>query len=166
MSSLTETLKGTTMRMMKNYVQQYIDHNYQQVWDKNLPEIERIFAKGGDSAYGFYCLKLFEPLMAEIVGAGFVPRPVLPGTFPQSEEHWGLWEDRERRFWSVIHQENRQPLGTLVSRIYHDHTRPRLPRPPQVYLIRETDPTLISHVIVNADPECEEPMDGGNGSYE
>ncbi|WP_425517361.1 DUF6022 family protein [Paenibacillus solanacearum] len=121
---------------------------------------------GGDSAYGFFCLKLFEPLVAEMVRAGFVPRPVFPGTFPQSEEHWGPWEDRERRFWSVIRQENGQPLGTLVTRVHHDHTRLRLPRPPQVFVIHETDPTLISHVITHADPDREDPIDGGKGSYE
>ncbi|CAG7649298.1 hypothetical protein PAESOLCIP111_05835 [Paenibacillus solanacearum] len=46
MSSLTETFKGTTMGMLKTYVQQYIDHTCQQVWEQHLPEIERIFAKG------------------------------------------------------------------------------------------------------------------------
>jgi hypothetical protein len=151
MSALTELYKGTTMRMLQSYVQQYIDQHCQEVWEQNRSEIERIFEKNGDSAYGFFCRKLFEPLVAEIVEAGFLPRPLLPGTFPQSEEHWGPWEDRERRFWSVIYRDNDQPLGTLVSKIFHDHTCLRLPRQPKVYLIYETDPIRIAEEIMHAD---------------
>lgn len=159
MSVLTDTYRETTMRMLQTYVQQYIDDNCQTVWERNLPEVERIYEKNGDAAYGFFCRKLFEPLVADIVEAGFLPRPLLPGTFPQSEEHWGPWEDRERQFWSVIGRAKEQPLGTLVSRIFHDHTRLRLPRPPQVYLIRETDPERILEIIMHAN------FRGGN-SYE
>lgn len=165
MSKLIDKFKGTTMQMLKSYTQQYIDNQWQQVWEQYLPEIERIFSKGGDSAYGFFCLKLFRPLVEEIVEAGFTPRPVLPGTFPQSEEHWGPWEDRERRLWSVIHQENGHALGTLVTRVFHDHTCLRIPRPPQVYVINETDPIIISQAIIHAYPGSEDMISGGNEHY-
>ncbi|MFE5324031.1 DUF6022 family protein [Paenibacillus sp. NPDC056579] len=164
--NLTEAFKGTTMETLKTYIQQHIDRSCRQVWEMHLPEIEKIFSKGGDSAYGFFCRKLFEPLVKEMVEAGFTSQPVLPGAFPQSEEHWGPWEDRERRFWSVIHQDNGQKLGTLVFRIFHDHTRLRLPRLPQVYVIRETEPERISHSILHADPESGNSIDGGIGTYE
>lgn len=160
MNPLIEVYNGNTIQMLVHYIQQYIDRNSQSVWEKLLPETEGIFARAGDSAYGFFCLKLFEPLMKEIVAAGFVSHPVLPGAFPQSVEHWGPWEDRERRFWSVIHQENGLPIGTLVFRIYHDHTRLRLPRTPQVYAIPETDPSLISKIVEMDDPAGKSEMEG------
>ncbi|MFB9324573.1 DUF6022 family protein [Paenibacillus aurantiacus] len=166
MSTLRETFKETTIRMLQTYIQHYIDHHCQRVWDGNLPEIQRIFAQNGDSAYGFFCRKLFEPLVAEIVESGFHPRPLLPGAFPQSVEQWGPWEDRERRFWSVIYGQNEQPLGTLVTSIFHDHTSPRLPRRPQVVQIRETDPIRISDAIVRADLKNENEGEGGATSYE
>ncbi|MCC3373873.1 DUF6022 family protein [Cohnella sp. REN36] len=147
MNEMAGTLKGAALSMLAAYAQQYVDRRWQDVWDAHLPDIERMFAKGGDSAYGFFCLKLFHPLTEEMVEAGFLSEPVLPGLFPQSEEHWGPWEDRERRFWSVIRHGDGSPLGTLVTRIYHDHTRLRLPRPPRISAIGETDPVRLSSII-------------------
>lgn len=161
MSGLNEMIRRTTMDALTTYAQHYIDREWERVWEENLPEIERIYEKGGDSAYGFFCLKLFHPLEAEMVSEGLTPRPVFPGTFPQSEEHWGPWEERERRFWSVLHGANEKPLGTLVTRIFHDHTRLRLPKPPQIYAIDETDPLRIFHAIVHGDPPNLNPAGGG-----
>lgn len=152
MKHLSETLKETTLHVLAAHAQQYIDNQWKPVWERHLEETERIFAKGGDSAYGFYCFKLFQPLAAEIAEAGWVTQPVLPGTFPQSEEHWGPWENRERRFWSVIQHDSGKALGTLITRIFHDHTQLRLPRPPHIYAIHETDPSEISHFLIHADP--------------
>lgn len=148
MSLLTETFKSTTMKMLASYCQQYVDSNWENVWNQHLPETQRLFSKKGDSAYGFFCIKLFYPLVAELADAGLTPRPVLPGSFVQSEEHWGPLEDRERRFWSVIYQTDGRELGTLVTRIFHDHTCLRIPRPPQIFTISETDHTLISAAII------------------
>lgn len=152
MNHLSETLKEVTLHVLAAHAQQYIDDQWKLIWERHLAETERIFAKGGDSAYGFYCLKLFQPLAAEIAEAGWVTQPVLPGIFPQSEEHWGPWENRERRFWSVIQQDNGKALGTLITRIFHDHTQLRLPRPPHIYAIHETDPSEISHILIHTDP--------------
>ncbi|MCM3000035.1 DUF6022 family protein [Paenibacillus cellulositrophicus] len=153
MKHLSETLNESTLHVLAAHAQQYIDDQWKLIWERHLAETERIFAKGGDSAYGFYCLKLFQPLAAEIAEAGWVTQPVLPGIFPQSEEHWGPWENRERRFWSVIQQDNGKALGTLITRIFHDHTQLRLPRPPHIYAIHETDPSEISHILIHTDPD-------------
>ncbi|MDQ0115653.1 DUF6022 family protein [Paenibacillus harenae] len=152
MSMLIETFKSTTMKMLATYCQQYMNANWENVWKQHLPETERIFAKNGDSAYGFFCIKLFHPLVAELAGAGLTPRPILPGSFVQSDERWGPPEDRERRFWSVICQTDGRELGTLVTRIFHDHTRLRIPRPPQIYSISVTDHTDIPDVIIQSEP--------------
>ncbi len=148
MNHLPDTLTATIFNALAAYAQNYIENQWQPVWERNLEDAKRIFAKGGDSAYGFYCIKLFQPLTAEFANGGLVTQPILPGTFPQSEEHWGPWEERERRFWSVIRQENGRALGTLITRIFHDHTRLRLPRPPQIYAIHDTDPAVISQLLI------------------
>ncbi|RXZ81003.1 hypothetical protein EBB07_16335 [Paenibacillaceae bacterium] len=163
-SQLTDQLNKVTMRMLKTYVQQEIDQHWQQVREDYLQELENIFAKGGDSAYGFYCRKLFDPITAELMNAGIIPRPIMPGLFIHSEEHWGSWEDRERRFWTVLQQGNGNTLGTLVSRIFHDHSRLRIPRSPQVYVIGETEPDKIAHMIVNMDPVSAENFYGGTNN--
>lgn len=105
-----------------------------------------------------------EPLEAEMIGAGLNPRPVFPGAFPQSEEHWGPWEHRERRFWSVIHLADGFPLGTLVTRIFHDHTKLRVPEAPQLYAISETDPLRISYAIIHGSPLSGYSSFKGNGA--
>ncbi|GIO14223.1 hypothetical protein J19TS2_37780 [Cohnella xylanilytica] len=166
MNGLTAKFHETTINLLADYARQYIEDNWQQVWERHSPELEKIYERGGDSAYGFFCLKLFQPLGEEFADAGFASRPVLPGTFPQSEEHWGPWEDRERRFWSVISLANGRELGALVTRVYHDHTRLRLPRPPQVYAVGETDPHLISQAIRIAIPVREGSTAGGGGNDE
>ncbi|MBD2871395.1 DUF6022 family protein [Paenibacillus arenilitoris] len=164
MSQLKETFKETTMNMLAGYAEQYIENHWRQVWERNLEEIERIYARGGDSAYGFFCLKLFKPLESEIYDAGFTPRPVMPGLFPQSQEHWGPWEERERRFWSVIHM-NGEAVGTLVSRVFHDHTRLRVPGPPRVYAIPETDPDKIAEALIGFDPDSGHSKGWRNGTH-
>jgi hypothetical protein len=39
------------------------------------------------------------------------------------------------------------PQGALVYRLFHDHTRFRIPRAPEVLALRETEPGTIRSVI-------------------
>ena len=77
----------------------------------------------------------------------------MPGAFPQSEELWGSWEERERRFWSVIHDDNARAIGTLITRFFHDHTAFRTPFMPQVYAIPQIELASIKEVITQLKPE-------------
>ncbi|MFC6229003.1 DUF6022 family protein [Paenibacillus allorhizosphaerae] len=43
-------------------------------------------------------------------------------------------------------------LGTLVTQVFHDHTSLRIPRPPRIYAIRETDPVHIAQAIIHSNP--------------
>lgn len=153
MGELSEMLKLTTMEAIASYVQKSIDGNWQDIWNRLLPQMEELFANKGDAAYGLVCLKLFQPIHLSMVEAGLLPKPVLPGMFPQSVERWGEWDNRERRFWSVIHQADGKETGTLVTRVFHDHTRLRMPRPPQVYVVAETDPIRIMDAIIQSEPD-------------
>ena len=150
MNKLTDefSTKGRTIEVLTNYIQEYVDSHWKQIWDQHQIELKQAHAKGGDLAYGVYISKLFRIIAPELTEASLSPNPILPGSFPQSKEQWGPWEERERRFWSVIYQENDEPLGTVVTRIFHDHTCLRIPKPPQLYSLYETDPVKIAQAIM------------------
>ncbi|ALC80339.1 DUF6022 family protein [Bacillus capparidis] len=140
---------GRTIEALKCHIQELIDSSWQQVWDQNENELQSHFEKGGDTAYGLYFSKLFHPIAKQLTEAGLDSNPFLPGSFPQSVERWGALEDRERRFWSVISQMNGNALGTIVTRIFHDHTRLRIPRPPQLLTLKETNTERIKELILS-----------------
>ncbi|MFG1731205.1 DUF6022 family protein [Paenibacillus sp. 843] len=163
---LTERLNVSMMKALAHYCQRYMDDQWQNVWEENQNELEHIFQNKGDYAYGLFCSKLFRPLEAEVYSAGLTPKPVMPGTFPQSEELWGPWEERERRFWSVIHYDNERAIGTLITRFFHDHTTFRIPIVPQIYAIPQTDVTAIKEVISHWQPEAWGSIDWEDERYE
>jgi hypothetical protein len=136
--------KGKTIETVATYVQQSIDEHWRGVWEQHLPEIQQRYQHAGDPAYGLYDQTLFHPLQEELKRAGIVCDPVLPGTFPLSRGLWGPQEESERRFWSVLRQENGEALGTLITRFFLDRTRLRLPRAPQVLTLPDTDATTIA----------------------
>jgi hypothetical protein len=146
MITLAETFsrKGKTLETVATYVQQYVNEHWQDVWHHHLPEIEHLYQRAGDPAYGLYSRTLFGPLQQELQQAGLTCEPALPGTFPLSREAWGPQQARERRFWCVLRQENGEALGALVTRYFHDHTQLRLPQAPQVLALPETDAMAIA----------------------
>ncbi|WP_411551860.1 DUF6022 family protein [Paenibacillus lautus] len=163
--NLTACLNESMMKALAHYCQGYLKDQWLTVWEENLHELERIFQDRGDYAYGLFCSKLFRPLEAEVYAAGLIPKPVMPGAFPQSEELWGSWEERERRFWSVIHDDNGRAIGTLITRFFHDHTAFRIPFMPQVYAIPQTELASIKEVITQLKPVEWGAMIWGNEKY-
>jgi hypothetical protein len=65
--------------------------------------------------------------------------PQLAGDFEISRE-WGRADqtDQQRWMWSTIHSADGEPLGTIVTKFYHDHTQFRIPRAPQILGLTET----------------------------
>jgi len=149
MTTLVElfSLKGRTIETVAAYIQQYVDEHSQEVLQQNIVELEEIRARLGDPAYARYSQALFRPLYDEIKRAGLTCDPGLPGSFPLSREQWGPQEERERRFWCVLHQENGGVLGTLITRYFHDHTKLRIPRAPVVLASAQTNQTAIAQMI-------------------
>jgi len=145
MTTLAETFsrKGKMVETVATYVQQYVDAHRQDVWQQHLPEIEQVYQQAGDPAYGLYSRTLFRPLEEELKQTGLTCDPALPGTFPLSREQWGPEQERERRFWCVLRQENGAALGTLVTRFFHDQTRLRLPQA-KILALAETDAMAIA----------------------
>src|SRR5690606_23216353 len=64
--------------------------------------------------------------------------PPLPGDFDISRE-WGNEDesDQQRWMWSEIYAKDGTAIGTLVLIVYHDHTRFRVPRNPDVIALSE-----------------------------
>lgn len=142
-----------TIQTLAGYIRQYIDEQWQSVLEQNREELLRIFDNAGEgAAYGTYAQKLFRPVQQEMKGAGFLSEPSFPGTLTTSRE-WGPQEERERWMWSVVRrtQEGKEEEveldGTLVIRFFHDHTRLRIPHPPEVLVIEETQDDAIVDAV-------------------
>lgn len=149
MTTLVETfsLKGSTIEVTAAYVQQFVDEHYQQILQSHQQELEELFARVGEPVYARYSQLLFQPVTDELRQAGLICDPAFPGTFPFSREQWGSQEERERRFWCVLHQSQAKELGTLVTSLFHDHTRFRIPRRPVVLASALTNHTILAQMI-------------------
>ena len=75
--------------------------------------------------------------------------PSFPGTLSTSRE-WGPPEERERWMWSVVRPAQGAPVGTLVVRLVHDHTQFRIPPPPGVLAVKETEADAIVQAVSHA----------------
>jgi hypothetical protein len=126
------------------YMEEYIAENGSAVLERNLAKLQDAYAKAGDAAYGTYCNLLFRPLQKALKEAGFRPVPRFPGDFEISRE-WGVPDetDQQRWMWSTIQGEGGEPIGTIVTVIFHDHTRFRIPRAPQVIALAEVSQEAV-----------------------
>ncbi|GHO45851.1 DUF6022 family protein [Ktedonospora formicarum] len=149
MTTLTEafSLKGRTIETTVAYIQQFIDEHYQQVLQEYRQELEEIFARVSEPAYARYSQLLFQPVYDELKQAGLICDPAFPGTFPLSREQWGPQQERERRFWCVLHQEQTEDLGALVTCLFHDHSSFRIPRRPVVLSSILINQSVIAQMI-------------------
>ncbi|WP_157507571.1 DUF6022 family protein [Ktedonobacter racemifer] len=129
------------------YVQQYVDAHWQEVVEQHRSALEAIFARAAEQVYARYSQELFQPLSAELKQAGLTCDPGFPGTIPFSREQWGPQEERERRFWCVLCQENEDILGTLLICYFHDHTQFRIPRSPLMLASEQTNHIVIALMV-------------------
>lgn len=126
MQSLTQS-STQDIHTLAQFVQQHVDAHWQAVFETNRDEILELFARIGDSAYGFYGQRLFQPVHEAFKAVGLRATPKLPGSLNASRE-WGPEDQRERWMWSKITRENGEAVGTLVTVFYHDHLEIRIPR--------------------------------------
>ena len=147
-----------TIQTLASYIQQYIQEQWQPVLQQAQEDLLRLYDKAGEgAAYGTYAHRLFQPVQEQLKRAGFRSSPNFPGTLPTSLE-WGPLEERERWMWSVVRPGQGAPFGTIVIRLVHDHTQFRLPHPPGVLALEETDTNAIVQAVSQAAgyPESEE----------
>jgi hypothetical protein len=138
---------GMTIETVARWLNAHTEESWRAVWAANLPALERAYQRSGEPAYGVYGRDLFQPADSELRGAGLVCEPSLPGSYQLSVERWGPPSDRERRLWSVVRKSDGDPLGALVTRFFHDHTRLRLPRSPTVFAVGGTDHDAIRAAV-------------------
>jgi len=142
-----EEKREVTIHTLAAYSRQYLQERWQPVFEENQEELYSVFERAGEVAYGVYGRALLQPLHEQFQQAGFFYEG---GNFSTSLEHWGPPEERERCMWSIVKHTDEGPLGTLVFRIFHDHTRFRLPYPPGILTIEETTTSSIVEKLSHA----------------
>ncbi len=143
--------KEVTINTVASYIRQYIREQLPTLLQENQEKLERTFAKAGEYAYGVYGRTLFQPLQEQLKLAGIIAEPDFPGDFATTSiEYWGPPEERERCMWSVLSTASGQTLGTIVVRIFHDHTRFRIPHAPGIIVLEETEPDAILAALSHA----------------
>ncbi|MGX9706030.1 DUF6022 family protein [Laceyella tengchongensis] len=133
--------EGNRIDVIAQYINEHITENWQAIFEEKYSQLMDAYKKVGDPAYGTYLNFLFLPIHEQLKESGLKPLPRLPGDLNISRE-WGNtndFTDQERWMWSVIEEENGVALGTIVTKVYHDHTQLRVPRPPEVFALTETD---------------------------
>lgn len=126
-----------------------VHERWQPVLEEGHEEFLRLYDEAGEPAYGAYARRLFRPVREQIEGAGFLCVPRFPGALSVSRE-WGPPEERERWMWSVVRRAQGAPVGTIVVVLSHDHTQFRVPRPPGILALEETDAGAIDRAVARA----------------
>jgi hypothetical protein len=125
-------------------IDQYLQAHWQVILNQHTTKLADAYARGGDMAYGTYLGLLLRPVHRAMKDAGLQAKPQLPGDFEISRE-WGNADEteQERWMWSTIHEADNTSIGTLVTVVYHDHTRFYVPQAPTVFALCETDKKAI-----------------------
>lgn len=139
---------GLNVRTISAWMADEIAVTWEPIWTTNHPEIRAAYGRIGEPAYGIYNRELFRPVQRQLDLTGMTCSPRLPGTLPLSEEEWGAEDHRERRMWTLLLDGHRAPVGAIVTRFFHDHTRLRLPQPPTVVGLTETDHDRIRALVL------------------
>ena len=140
-----------TIHTLASYIRQYIREQWQPMLRENQEQLLQTFDKAGEYAYGVYGRMLFQPIQEHLTRAGLRCEPDFPGDFRStSVEYWGPPEERERCLWCVVSTAQGTLLGTIVTQLFHDHTRFRLPHPPGTFALEETDTQAIVEALSHA----------------
>lgn len=137
---------GRTAPTVAAWIRDYLDEKWLTIWNDQLRRLERAWEEVGEPAYGIYNRALFRSVQQALKEQALTCRPRLPGSFDLSEEHWGPEDHRERRMWTLL-LDGRRKLGALVTRFYHDHTELRLPEPPTLVALEESDHDEIRRIV-------------------
>jgi hypothetical protein len=142
-----------------NYVQQYVNDNWEATFQANRNEMIRLYPEIGDSVYGVYGNKLFKAVHEEFKANGLRATPKLPGSLNMSRE-WGDDErDRQRWMWSKIIGADGTAIGTIVTVFYHDHIEIRIPRVFQIIALKETSKSAVIEALSQMSSDFANAMD-------
>jgi hypothetical protein len=154
---------GGSLAEVATWIRARLERDWDRSWRDNLAEITSAWERIGEPAYGLYNRELFRPIHNDLQAEGMLCSPRLPGTMQHSEEEWGPEDFRERRMWTLVHDQRAggQALGALVVRFFHDHTELRLPRPPTMESVPLTDHDAIREVILQDPRQWAHASDAG-----
>jgi len=129
---------GQGIHTIARAIEAHIAAHWEALLHEHDEKLRDAYAKAGDMAYGTYLTLLFSPVHRQLRSAGLHAAPSLPGDFEISRE-WGVptQNDEQRWMWSTIETLDGVALGTIVTLTFHDHTRFRLPRAPQIIALTE-----------------------------
>lgn len=136
------------------FIERHVTDTWQVILQAKHDKLVDVFQRAGDGAYGTYGNLLFRPVMKQLLQAKVRASPRLPGDFNSSRE-WGNEDesDQQRWMWSTILTTTGEPLGTIVTIYFHDHTRFRIPRPPQIIALRETTKDAVVEELSRRSPD-------------
>lgn len=139
LQAFLEAQQDKPIEAIGSYISEHIEQNWEKVLTDNREKLRRAYNEGGDMAYGTYLNLLFLPVHRQLKEMGIRPAPKFPGDFDISRE-WGSEEgtDQQRWMWSTVLSPEEEPLGTIVTIVYHDHTQFRVPRQPRILALHET----------------------------
>jgi hypothetical protein len=165
MKSLQEYIqdsKVSTIFTIEQWINRHITENWQVVREEKRAQLLDAYQKAGDMAYGTYLNLLFLPVHKQLKEVGFSAEPRLPGDFDISRE-WGNTpdlSDQERWMWSTITEvKSNKSIGTIVTKVYHDHTQFRLPRAPIVMALSETTKKEVLEVLSQHSPDFKQALE-------
>lgn len=140
-----------TIHTLASYIRQFIHEQSPLVLQENQEKLLATFKRAGEYAYGMYSHILFQSLQMQLKETGFMTEPEFPGHFASASiEYWGPPEERERCLWCVVRTAEGMTLGTLVTRVFHDHTQFRIPHAPGIITLEETETPAIIEALSHA----------------
>lgn len=142
--------REVTIHTLAAYLRESVQARWEAVLRENLPELLELFETAGEAAYGVYGQKLLGPPFEEIGRAGFSLEGISGNPPTSSVENWGPPEERERCIWYRVKEAGGKPMGTVVHRYFHDHTRFSIPRAPGILALRETEEQAIRAALSRA----------------
>ncbi|QFY82698.1 hypothetical protein D0808_15460 [Bacillus subtilis] len=137
-----------TIHRLAKYFNQYVQQQWDIILKKHHDELIETFKKIGEPTYGVYLKKLLQPIMKQLMDEGYLLKTGF--IMPNSIEHWGPPEERERCMWCVVKNEDEMPLGTLVLRMFHSHTAFDVPRAPDFLALEQIEKEAIIEAISKA----------------
>lgn len=142
------------------YIEDHIALNWQTLIEKNIDKLSDVFNRVGDMAYGMYLGWLFLPVHKQLKEAGLRPEPRLPGDFNISRE-WGNADETEQQrwMWSTINSVSKEPLGTIVTITYHDHTQFRIPSKPSAIALTQTSKEAVVEALSHRDADFKKALE-------
>lgn len=119
------------------FIQEHITQNWELTLKNHPLKLLKAYEEMSEAAYGVYCQLLLKPVIIALRKLGYRMHPKLPGDLNISRE-WGEEQHRERWIWTTLKYPDGSDCGTIVMKIFHDHTRFRIPEMPLVSALKVT----------------------------